>query len=202
MLCSVAGGLSAAYSVPSLVHAARGLPGQLGQLLMRHPVAFAACCGLALAVLGVPVGRPDLRHRLRSGARHGRGRPPRCPRSYVVLKFAATVISYVSGIPGGLFAPSLSVGAGLGAWLAHLMPAAPGGSGRAARHGGILFRRGAGADHRGCHRDGDDRQPAGHRAVAGDGVPGIRRVAAGLPPPALYRAGTSLPRRTAASAPC
>ncbi|HET7381413.1 MAG TPA: chloride channel protein, partial [Pseudolabrys sp.] len=34
----------------------------------------------------------------------------------------------MSGIPGGLFAPSLSVGAGLGAWLAHLMPAAPAGA--------------------------------------------------------------------------
>jgi chloride channel protein, CIC family len=50
------------------------------------------------------------------------------PGSYVVLKFAATAISYVSGIPGGLFAPTLSVGAGLGAWLAQLMPAAPAGA--------------------------------------------------------------------------
>ena len=32
----------------------------------------------------------------------------------------ATVASYLSGIPGGIFAPSLSVGAGLGAELAGL----------------------------------------------------------------------------------
>ena len=50
------------------------------------------------------------------------------PASYVILKFAATVISYISGIPGGLFAPSLSVGAGLGTWLAHLLPSAPAGA--------------------------------------------------------------------------
>ncbi|MBN8897134.1 MAG: chloride channel protein, partial [Rhodospirillales bacterium] len=34
----------------------------------------------------------------------------------------------VSGIPGGLFAPSLAVGAGLGDWMARLLPAAPAGA--------------------------------------------------------------------------
>jgi H+/Cl- antiporter ClcA len=52
----------------------------------------------------------------------------RLPGSYVLLKFAATAISYISGIPGGLFAPSLSVGAGMGAWLSQFMPAAPEGA--------------------------------------------------------------------------
>ena len=42
-----------------------------------------------------------------------------------MLKFLASVVSYVSGIPGGIFAPSLAVGAGLGDWLSHLLPAAP-----------------------------------------------------------------------------
>jgi H+/Cl- antiporter ClcA len=41
------------------------------------------------------------------------------------LKLAATVVSYVSGIPGGIFAPSLSIGAGLGSVLAPLVPGAP-----------------------------------------------------------------------------
>ncbi len=34
-------------------------------------------------------------------------------------------MSYVSGIPGGIFAPSLSIGAGLGQVLAPLVPNAP-----------------------------------------------------------------------------
>src|SRR3954471_189247 len=38
------------------------------------------------------------------------------------LKLAATLLSSVSGIPGGLFAPSLSVGAGLAAALSWLLP--------------------------------------------------------------------------------
>jgi H+/Cl- antiporter ClcA len=50
------------------------------------------------------------------------------PAYYAALKLAASVISYVSGIPGGIFAPSLSVGAGLGAWLAQFVPEAPAGT--------------------------------------------------------------------------
>ena len=40
------------------------------------------------------------------------------------MKLAATILSYASGIPGGIFAPSLAVGAGLGRSVAHLLPAA------------------------------------------------------------------------------
>jgi H+/Cl- antiporter ClcA len=44
---------------------------------------------------------------------------------FAPLKFLATVLSSISGIPGGIFAPSLSVGAGLGADLAWLFPTTP-----------------------------------------------------------------------------
>jgi H+/Cl- antiporter ClcA len=37
----------------------------------------------------------------------------------------ATAFSSIGGLPGGIFAPSLSVGAGLGADLAWLFPATP-----------------------------------------------------------------------------
>ncbi len=47
------------------------------------------------------------------------------PNWYFALKLAATTISYLSGIPGGIFAPSLAVGAGLGHALANLMPHVP-----------------------------------------------------------------------------
>ena len=42
----------------------------------------------------------------------------------MALKLAATLASSVSGIPGGIFAPSLAVGAGLGADMAALLPGA------------------------------------------------------------------------------
>jgi H+/Cl- antiporter ClcA len=94
---------------------------------MRHPVAFAALCGLALAAIGIASDGQTYG----TGYEQARGmveQTQALPGSYVVLKFAATVVSYISGIPGGLFAPALSVGAALGAWLAQFVPSAPAGA--------------------------------------------------------------------------
>jgi H+/Cl- antiporter ClcA len=127
MLCSVAGGLSGGLFSAALIRFAHGLPGRVGQWLARYPVIFAALCGLALALIGIASHGQTYG----TGYEQARGMvegTTTLPGSYVVLKFAATVISYISGIPGGLFAPSLSVGAGLGAWLAQLMPSAPAGA--------------------------------------------------------------------------
>src|SRR5262249_29278841 len=41
--------------------------------------------------------------------------------SFAPLKFIATLASTLSGIPGGLFAPSLSVGAGLGSIIGQIL---------------------------------------------------------------------------------
>jgi H+/Cl- antiporter ClcA len=127
VLCSVAGGLSGGLFSAALIRFAGGLPGRAGRWLMRNPVVFAALCGLALAVIGI------VSHGQTYGTGYEQARgmvegTTALPPSYAVLKFAATVISYISGIPGGLFAPSLSVGAALGEWLAWLMPSAPAGA--------------------------------------------------------------------------
>ena len=94
---------------------------------MRYPVVFAALCGLTLAAIGM------VSHGQTYGTGYAQARgmvegTTTLSGSYVVLKFAATVISYISGIPGGIFAPSLSVGAGLGEWLSHFIPSAPEGA--------------------------------------------------------------------------
>jgi H+/Cl- antiporter ClcA len=126
-LCGVSGGVSGGLFSSALIRFARGLPGSAGRVLMRQPVAFAALCGVALAAIGMISGGQTYG----TGYEQARGMveaTTQLPASYVVLKFAATVISYISGIPGGLFAPSLSVGAGLGGWLAHLLPSAPAGA--------------------------------------------------------------------------
>jgi H+/Cl- antiporter ClcA len=94
---------------------------------MRHPVWFAAGCGFVLAVLGW----------LSGGNTYGTGYEQarllveghaQLPFGFALYKFAATVVSYWSGIPGGIFAPSLAVGAGLGHALAPLLPSAPSGA--------------------------------------------------------------------------
>ena len=48
------------------------------------------------------------------------------PDGFGPLKFLATITSSLSGIPGGIFAPSLAVGAGLGNSVAAILPGAPG----------------------------------------------------------------------------
>ena len=127
VLCAVAGGVLGGAFSASLVAAAKGLPGVAGRLPGRHPILFAALCGLALAGIGL----------LSGGTTYGTGYAQAravvegaatMPPLFPLLKLLATVVSYLSGIPGGIFAPSLSIGAGLGQWLAGLIPSAPSGA--------------------------------------------------------------------------
>jgi H+/Cl- antiporter ClcA len=126
-MCSVAGGLAGGLFSRWLIAGAASLPRAAGLFVMRHPVWFAAFCGLAIAVLGW----------LSDGNTYGTGYDQakllvegraQLPVAFAIYKFAATVVSYLSGIPGGIFAPSLAVGAGLGDLLAPLLPSAPSGA--------------------------------------------------------------------------
>ena len=124
LLCSIVGGLAGGLFSQSLIVAARGLPGFAGKFIVRYPVAFAALCGLLLAVIGSLSGGQTYG----TGYQQARGMVEAhsiLPPTYALLKLAATVVSYVSGIPGGIFAPSLSIGAGLGSVLAPLVHGAP-----------------------------------------------------------------------------
>jgi H+/Cl- antiporter ClcA len=123
-LCGVLGGLAGGLFSRIVILMARGLPGAPGRLIKSRPVLFALLCGLAVAICGLAsgdtiygTGYAQVKHTLETGepmAGH-----------FAALKFAATLLSAISGIPGGIFAPSLSVGAGLGADIAPLFPGAP-----------------------------------------------------------------------------
>jgi H+/Cl- antiporter ClcA len=124
LLCGVIGGLLGGGFSQILILMARGLPGRAGRWIKAHPIAFAALCGLMIAIIGL----------LSGGVTYGTGYAQarmlvegdaRLPVTFFILKFLATVFSYLSGIPGGIFAPSLSVGASLGSWLAHFLPHSP-----------------------------------------------------------------------------
>jgi H+/Cl- antiporter ClcA len=47
------------------------------------------------------------------------------PQDFGILKLLATTFAAISGIPGGIFSPSLAVGAGLGSNIASLFHDAP-----------------------------------------------------------------------------
>ena len=124
-VCGTLGGLLGGAFARMLEAAAKGrLAGPLATLRQKRPVAFAALCGLALAAIGFlsenttyGTGYAETRSILQEGHT--------VPQAFGALKLLATVISYASGIPGGIFSPSLAVGAGFGQNVALLLPSTP-----------------------------------------------------------------------------
>jgi H+/Cl- antiporter ClcA len=88
-------------------------PGRIGRWRRRHPVAFAAICGLAIAVIGLVSGGSTFGSGYESTRRLLEGRTD-LPVLYVTLRIAATWLATWTGVAGGLFAPCLAIGAGIG----------------------------------------------------------------------------------------
>ncbi|MDY7524606.1 chloride channel protein [Sphingomonas sp. 10B4] len=94
--------------------------------LRSRPILFAGSCGLIVAVLGIVTG----------GGTWGTGYET--TRSLVEgtgatlwfgpAKALATLATTLSGTPGGIFAPSLAVGAGVGNLLTPIFPGNPAGA--------------------------------------------------------------------------
>ncbi|MGI4953121.1 MAG: chloride channel protein [Janthinobacterium lividum] len=100
-------------------------PNGLGRMIRSRPVLFAAGCGLVVAACGLLSDGGTFGTgyaQARALVQHEAGVPV---AAFGVLKFVASLASAVAGIPGGIFAPSLSVGAGLGANAAALLPGVP-----------------------------------------------------------------------------
>ncbi len=111
--CGLGGGLFSLLTLKST----QWLPGGLQRLRKEHPALFAGACGLLVAALGAlsgsltyGTGYEEARSILENHAH--------LPWVYGPARALATLLSYLSGIPAGLLAPSLSVGAGLGQVLA------------------------------------------------------------------------------------
>lgn len=121
LLCGFAGGLLGGIFSGLLIHGGN----YLNPVRKHHPYLFALACGLLLASIGI----------LSGGLTYGTGYEEANPALmtgegsgplYPLLKLTATLVSYLSGIPGGIFSPTLSIGATLGAELAPLLPYVPG----------------------------------------------------------------------------
>lgn len=89
------------------------IPAPLLRLRTERPVVFGALCGLLVAVIGVAAGGVTFG----SGYVEAKGLltgQQELSGIYPLAKMASMVGSYLPGAPGGIFAPSLSIGAGFG----------------------------------------------------------------------------------------
>jgi H+/Cl- antiporter ClcA len=110
LLAGLAGGIFSRLLLASLSGSGAD---RFSRLRARRPVLFAGACGLAVAVLGLVTG----------GAVFGSGYATTramvegsgaMPAAYALFKFLATWITTWSGVPAGIFAPSLAIGAAVG----------------------------------------------------------------------------------------
>lgn len=111
-ICGLIGGLFARV----MTDGARRLRNVNGGFGLRHPVYFAGICGFLVAAIGI------MTHGTTYGTGYSVANDLLHERNsvswgYAAAKFAATALSNFSGVPGGLFSPSLTVGAALGSSL-------------------------------------------------------------------------------------
>lgn len=113
LVVALAAGLAGGLFSRLIVESTRGLPDGFSRWRVSHPLRFAMFCALAVAIINLETG----------GATAGAGYAPahamlegeaELPGVFTLLKFCATWLSAWTGAPAGLFAPSLTIGAGIG----------------------------------------------------------------------------------------
>jgi len=116
IVCGLAGGLFGRL----LLSAFRDMP-WVARVRNAHPVLFGGGCGLLVAALGLATAGATFGggYETTRGMLAGTVAPP---WYYTIARFASTWLSTASGLPGGIFAPSLAIGAGIGTDLTPLAP--------------------------------------------------------------------------------
>ena len=118
LISGVAGGLFSRLLIASLT----GTPERLNRLRARYPIRFAAVGGLVIAIIGLVTGGVTFGAGSEAVKRMLEGHDDLTPL-YTLLKFIATWLTAWCGVPGGIFAPSLSIGAGIGDAVSHIAQA-------------------------------------------------------------------------------
>jgi H+/Cl- antiporter ClcA len=116
LVCGISGGLFSRMMIIGAGH----WRGALGNFRRQHPLVFVALCGLFVASLGAVTGDAIYGSGLTQTQYLLEG-DVHLPWYFAPAKFAATLAAYFSGLPGGIFAPSLTIGAGVGHTLAPLL---------------------------------------------------------------------------------
>ena len=119
-VCAVVTGFSGGVFARMLLISVTGWKGKLAEFRAAHPYYFVFFCGLLLAALGWATGGMTWGSGFAETKSLLAGQAD-LPWYYGPAKFIATVVSYLTGLPGGIFAPSLAIGAGIGQDLVPLL---------------------------------------------------------------------------------
>lgn len=121
VVCAVVNGVLGGIFAKALITGMPGfLPTQLRTMPMRHPISAAFCCGLVVAVLGLVAGGTTYGTGYEQAAALLNGQHTDS-QWFGIAKLLSTVASYFAGIPGGIFTPSLAIGAGIGENINHVL---------------------------------------------------------------------------------
>ena len=111
----VCGLMGAAFNY-ALLHWRRWMPERVREFKIGKPLWWAFASGLLIAIVGVAT----LGQTWGSGYDQARallhGTAP-LSQAFAATKWVTMVVSYLAGVPGGLFSPSLSIGAGIAQWV-------------------------------------------------------------------------------------
>ena len=120
LLCGVAGGLLGGSFASTMLSVMAGKYRWLA-IRKQYPIPFAAACGLALVILAAVCGIGAFG----TGYQQARSLLQGAPivgNEFGLMKWVANFLSYIAGIPGGIFSSALAVGAGVGYNLSAFLP--------------------------------------------------------------------------------
>ena len=124
LLSGIVGGLWGGVFARAMLWCSRSMHHWMVHARAR-PALFAMLCGLIVAVVGMMTGLTwGTGYSAARAMTEGAG----APLWYAPAKFVTSLATAVSGLPGGIFAPSLSTGAGVGNLLRPLVPHQPAGA--------------------------------------------------------------------------
>ncbi|WP_431324850.1 chloride channel protein [Rhizobium sp. YTU87027] len=119
LVCGIGGGILGAAFSGFALHFGQRIRRWAQPQPLRRAIVLAAVCGLVISLIGIASGGMTFGTGYDQARGAVEGNAP--PLLFFVEKIVVSFLSMISGIPGGIFAPSLAVGAGFGSTVGVLL---------------------------------------------------------------------------------